>query len=290
MTDTPAFELLTPVIGADVSGIDLRELTAGQFDILRDALAEHLVLRFRGQEIDDLTQLDVNERFGALDFTPNHLFGGLPWNPELPHLETVSNIREDGKDVGSLGNDELVWHSDMSFLKRPYGISILRALELPNSGGNTSFINMYAALERLPNPLRDRIDGLSTLQDGFLTRDSAIPGELLTERPPIDGEYDGSGAEHPLVRTHKETGRPFLYLGRRPRSSIVGLPAAESDALLDELWETAVSPDITWTQEWQVGDIILWDNPCTMHHRTAFDPDARRLLRRTACRGEVPFH
>lgn len=276
-------------IGADVDGCDLTALDNDDFDLIEAALWKHLVLRFRHQDLDDETHLALNARFGDLDYTPERLIRGAVRIPGSPYMEVVSNVVEDDKPVGALGNHELVWHSDMSFLKRPYGVSILRSIELPPVGGNTSFANMFRALETLPADLRAQAENHSTSQDGFLdTRDGRRRNPPGEESEVVEGQYDGSPAIHPIIRTHPEIGEPYLYLGRRPRSSVVGLPEAESEQLLDALWEHATQSDLSWTQEWELGDVILWDNRCTMHHRTEFDPSARRILRRTACRGEIP--
>ena len=276
-------------IAADVVDFDLNTLTDDSFDVLREALWQHLVLRFRNQEFDDHAHLALNARFGDLDYTPPQLIGAPHREPDPPFMETVSNILEDGEAIGSLGNDELVWHSDMAFLKRPYGVSILRAVELPPAGGDTSFANMFRALETLPDDLRKAIDGRKSLQDGFLNDRTGNKPRLDPNRPRVEGQYDGTGAEHPFIRTHPETGRHYLYLGRRPRSSVIGMAESDSVDLLDALWEHATKPELIWTHHWRLGDVILWDNRCTMHHRTPFDPACRRILRRTATRGELTF-
>lgn len=289
------FEVMTEIsplgdqIGAEVEGFDLNNVTDKGFAEIRDALWQHLVLRFRGQDFQDEAHLALNARFGQLDYTPEKLIRGEDRIPGQPYMEVVSNIVTDGKKLGALGNHELVWHSDMSFLKRPYGVSILRSIELPSDGGDTSFANMFAALDAMPRELRARIEGRSTSQDGFLdTKEGNMTGEVGAEPERVENQYDGTPGVHPLVRTHPETGRKYLYLGRRPRSSIVGLSEQESEALLDQLWAHATQPQFTWTQIWALGDVILWDNRCTLHHRTEFDPTSRRILRRTATLGEVP--
>lgn len=285
------FSPLGEQIGAEVLDFDLNDVTDESFVEIRTALWDHLVLRFRGQNLDDDAHLALNARFGALDYSPGRLIRGEDRVPEQPKMEIVSNILIDGnKSYGSLASHELVWHSDMSFLKRPYGVSILRALELPSAGGDTNFSNMIKALEGISDDLRDQIDGRSTSQDGFLdSKEGAMQGEVSAEADRVENQYDGTPGVHPLVRTHPETGRKFLYLGRRPRSSVVGLSEADSEALLDALWAHATDPHFTWTQEWELGDVILWDNRCTLHHRTEFDPRSRRILHRTACLGEVPY-
>lgn len=284
------FSPLGQNIGADVEDFDLNDTTDLTFPIIRDALWEHLVLRFRKQTLEDEMHLSLNARFGPLDYPPEKLIRGEDRLSELPYMEVVSNIVEDGKRVGALGNHELVWHSDMSFLKRPYGVSILRAVELPPHGGKTSFSNMFKALQDIPNFLLEDINGRSTSQSGFLdSKEGVMRGKVSLASKRVANQYDGTPGVHPIVRTHPESGRQFLYLGRRPQSTVLGLTEHDSNELLDELWKHATQPQFTWTQEWRLGDVILWDNRCTLHHRTEFDPAARRILRRTACLGEVPY-
>ena len=284
------FSPMTDTIGADVEDCDLNDLIHDKFSDIRDALWKHLVLRFRGQKFGDEAQLNLNARFGNLDFTPERLIRGEIRISDSPYMEVVSNIFEDGRPIGALGNHELVWHSDMSFLKRPYGVSILRSVELPPSGGDTSFANMLHALDTMPSSLRRGVEGRSTIQDGFLdTKSGEWRGTLTDNNQIVEGQYDGTPAIHPIVRTHPETQRQYVYLGRRPRSSVVDFQEADSKTLLDELWKHATRSEFTWTQKWKLGDVILWDNRCTMHHRTEFDVNARRILRRTASRGEVPY-
>ena len=284
------FSPMTDTIGADVEDCDLNDLIHDKFSDIRDALWKHLVLRFRGQKFGDEAQLNLNARFGNLDFTPERLIRGEIRISDSPYMEVVSNILEDGRAIGALGNHELVWHSDMSFLKWPYGVSILRSVELPPSGGDTSFANMFHALDYMPTSPRREVEGRSTIQDGFLdTKSGEWRGTLTDNNQFVEGQYDGTPAIHPIVRTHPETQRQYVYLGRRPRSSVAGLQEADNKTLLDDLWTHATRPGFTWTQKWQVGDVILWDNRCTMHHRTEFDVNTRRILRRTASRGEVPY-
>jgi taurine dioxygenase len=137
---------------------------------------------------------------------------------------------------------------------------------------------MYRAFETLPAAMKDRIAGLTIHHDAG--RDSA-------GAPRAD--FKGAGAHHPIVRTHPETGAGALYLGRRGNTSIDGLPEKDSDALLDALWAHATRPELVWTHQWRVGDIVVWDNRCTIHHRTAFDPNDRRIMHRLQVDGTRPF-
>jgi taurine dioxygenase len=184
-------------------------------------------------------------------------------------MNVISNIKVDGRPIGGLGDGEAIWHADMTYVERPPMAAILHALEIPPAGGDTYWANMYLAYETLPADMKARIAGRRAVHDA--TYNSA--GQVRKGNAP--------GARHPLVATHPETGRQCLFLGRRRNSSIEGLELAESDQLLDALWAHATQPRFTFRQQWRVGDVVIWDNRCTLHRRDAFDPAARRLLHRT---------
>jgi taurine dioxygenase len=179
--------------------------------------------------------------------------------------------------IGALGDGDLVWHNDMTYLPNPPPASVLCAVELPPSGGDTWFCNMYLAYEMLPAALRARIAGLSANHDSSYTS----AGTLRKGFEEVSDVSKAPGAKHPLVLTHPETGRKALYLGRRRNAYIVGMPLAESEALLDQLWAHATQEEFAMKHRWRLGDVVMWDNRCTMHRRDAFDPAARRILHRT---------
>jgi taurine dioxygenase len=155
--------------------------------------------------------------------------------------------------------------------------AILHALELPPTGGDTYWANMYLAYETLPAEMKTRIAGRRAVHDA--TYNSA--GQMRKGYAEVADPRRAPGARHPLVSTHPETGRQCIFLGRRRNSYIEGLDLAESEQLLDALWAHATQPRFTFRQEWRVGDVVIWDNRCTLHRRDAFDPAARRLLHRT---------
>jgi taurine dioxygenase len=160
---------------------------------------------------------------------------------------------------------------------------MLYAIEIPPLGGNTGFCNMYAAYEAMPAELRRRVEGLTLKHDGTYNSGGYVRAGVT----PTDDPRRSPGTSHPIVCTHPETHRRVLYLGRRRNAYIDGLPLAESEALLDELWSHATRPELAWYNEWRVGDVVLWDNRCTMHRRDPFDPEARRILHRTQIKGET---
>jgi taurine dioxygenase len=157
---------------------------------------------------------------------------------------------------------------------------VLYALEVPPQGGDTSFCSMYAAWEQLPEALRRRIDGLRVKHDGTYNSGGYVRAGVT----PTDDPVAAPGTLHPILCTHPESGKLGLYLGRRRNAYIAGLPLAESEALLDEIWRYATRDEYTWYNQWRVGDLVLWDNRCTMHRRDAFDPACRRVMHRTQIR------
>jgi taurine dioxygenase len=188
-----------------------------------------------------------------------------------------------GEPIGSLGDGEAVWHTDMSYLDVPPKASMLYSLEVPPTGGNTSFCTMYGIYDALPARLKERTAGLKIKHDG--TYNSG--GYVRQGVAPTDDPMTSPGAVHPLVCTHPVTGRRMLYLGRRRNAYLVGLELAESEALLDELWSFVNRPEFAWEHVWRVGDLVLWDNRCTMHRRDAFDPHSRRIMHRTQVKGDA---
>jgi alpha-ketoglutarate-dependent taurine dioxygenase len=275
-------EKLATALGAEVSRVDLAQpLPAPVFAEIRTAWLDHLVLRFRGQKLSDPQLIAFSKLFGELD-PPGPNPYGRPFLAEHPELNVISNIKTDGVPIGGLGDGEAIWHADMTYVETPPMASILYALEVPPSGGDTYWANMYAAYETLPAELKKRIAGRKAVHDA--TYNSA--GVMRKGYREVSDPREAPGARHPLVRTHPETGRRCLFLGRRRNSYVVGLEPAESEALLDELWAHATQPHLTFRQQWQVGDVLIWDNRCTLHRRDSFDPSARRLMHRTQIKDE----
>jgi len=271
-------------IGADITGIDLAQpLSDADFAFIFDAWMAHLVLRFRGQNLTKDQLLDFSRRFGELDKAPINV-KGEPWIAGYPQFTVMSNIVEDGKLLGSLGYGEAVWHTDMSYNEVTPTAALLYALEVTKSGGETGFMSMYRAYETLPEDLKREIEGRQIKHDA--SRNSA--GELRKGYADVTDPREAPGALHPIVISHPVTGRRALYLGRRPLSCIPGLPLEESEALLDRLWAHATQEEHAWFQKWSVGDLLIWDNRCAMHKRTAFDPQERRFMLRTQVKGSRP--
>jgi len=267
-------------LGADIRGLDLsREIEEATFRNVYKAWTDHLVLRFRGQDLDDDRLVAFSRRFGDLDMAPIGAKDS-PFSRHRPEIAVISNIVVEGKAIGGLGNSELVWHQDMSYNELPPKASLLYGVETPPTGGETFFYNLYTAYETLPERLKTRISGLSCKHDA--TRNSS--GQLRQGFEERYSNRDRPGAVHPLAVRHPDSGRTSLYLGRRPNAWVVGLSDAESDALLDELWAHVESGPHVWAQEWQPGDLVIWDNRCTLHKRNQLDPSLRRLMHRTQVR------
>jgi taurine dioxygenase len=223
----------------------------------------------------NLHQRDLKERAG------NRLFN-LP-----TEVTVVSNVKEGGKTVGILGDGEIVWHSDFSFKEAPTAARMLVAKEIPpnEKGGNTIFLSCYAAYDALSMAQKKRISG-KTIKQGNIV-DTAMklrPGASLK-----DDIRHTPGPSHPIISTHPETGCNSLFLGRRHSAYVNGCSLEESAALLDELWEHASQPRFCYEHVWAVGDVVIWDNRCTLHRRDAFDSAARRVLYAAQVEGHKPY-
>jgi taurine dioxygenase len=267
-------------LGAEIQDVELARVSDRDFHEIHHAWLDHLVLRFRGQRLDVEDLIRFSRRFGELDWAPVQETGRR-FVEGHPEIYVVSNVIENGVPIGSLGAGEAVWHTDMSYLENPPKASMLYALEIPPAGGDTYFCNMYRAYESLPDALKRRISNLSLKHDATYNSGGYVRQGLAATDDPISS----SGVVHAIVRTHPETGHAALYLGRRRNAYVAGMPLAESETLLDELWSYATRDDIAWSNQWQPGDVVLWDNRCTMHRRDSFDPNTRRILYRTQIKG-----
>ena len=271
---------VTPITAnfvADIEDVNLATINDTEFEQLYSAWLEYGVLRIRNQDLDDEQLQTFSKRFGPLEEAP---FGRMSEEDKAMikhrYVTTLSNIIADGKPIGGLGNSEATWHSDMTYIETPPPASLLLGIEIPEQGGDTHFANQYAALKALPGVLRKRIETLTVKHNAAHTS----VGKLRPGFEAFDDPREAPGAIHPMIKTHNESGRPALYLGRREWAYIPGLSVTESDALLDELWAYVALEENTWTQKWQPLDLIIWDNRCVMHRRDGFDQNSRRYMRR----------
>ena len=270
------------VLGAEISGIDLsRSIAQDDVDAIESVWRERLVIVFHGQKLSDPELIAFSKRFGELD-PPGANPYGEPFLKEFPELNVISNVVENGKPIGGLGDGEAVWHADMTYVDVPPKAAMLHSLEIPPTGGNTHFANMFAAYESLPADLKKAVAGKIAVHDG--SRNSA--GQLRKGYREVTDVRETVGAHHPLVRTEPKTGRKALFLGRRPNAYVRGLDVAESDALLDALWAHATTPEFAMCHIWQVGDVLMWNNLSVLHRRDPFDPNARRIMHRSQIKGD----
>ncbi len=278
---------LSEHLAVEVRDLDLSlPLSVEEVAELRTLWNRHLVLRFRAQTLTDDQLMTFSRNFGELDYAP---MGRISAEERArlpnPYVAIVSNIVEDGRHIGDLGALEAHWHTDLSYVEEPVSGSVLYAVEVPPSGGDTSFTSMHTAYNALPAHLRERVSTLSLKHTA--SHDSA--GELRRGHEEATDPRDAPGPVHPLTVVHPETGRRALLLERRQLAYIPALSVEDSEALLDELWSYVGSPEYTWTQQWRVGDVLMWDNRAVMHHRDSFDSNSRRLMRRTQLKGKKPI-
>ena len=280
-------------LGAEISGIDLKTMDDATFKAVHAAWLNHVIAIFRGQSLDANDLVRLVHRFGIPvtssnlharnleERTANQLFS-LP-----PEVTVVTNIKENGKAVGILGDGEIVWHSDFSFKEKPTAARMLVAMEVPpqSSGGSTFFLNAYAAYDALPDDFKKRITGKTIKQGNII--DTAMklrPGASLN-----DDLRTTPGPSHPIISTHPETGCNSIFLGRRHAAYVNGCTLDESEALLDELWARCTQPQFCYEHRWAKGDVVVWDNRATVHRRDPFDPTLRRVLYAAQVEGHRPF-
>ncbi len=280
LTITP----LTEHVGALVEGVDLsRPLDDATAARRRDAFNDHVALVFRGQDLTEDDQLRFAGAFGPLGLrrsSPKEMADGA--GSDKGHIMLVTNIRDTADTTaGSYGDGEMWFHADSCYYEVPNRATFLYAVELPSVGGNTKVNSMYAAFDRLPAALKTKLEGRRVLQ---------VHDHKRRERLDPDA-IDLAQLKHfwqPAVVTHPETGRRALYVNRLMSASIEGLERAESDATLDELFDIVEDPAIIYEHEWLLGDLLMWDNFCSIHARCDFPRAERRLLRRCTIQG-VPL-
>jgi taurine dioxygenase len=271
---------LTRHIGAEVRGLDLRKtLDDATIRRVRRAWLDNSVLLFRGQTLTQEDLLRVTEYFGRVGALgrPAKLYP-KGYSRLLPNIMMISNIRENGETIGALPDGEMNFHHDMIHKDLPHNGTLLYSLEIPSYGGDTLFASGYAAYETLDRAIKAKLEGRRAFHHYNYG---------ATQRGGAGGVGATSEAAHPVFRTHDETGRKAIYVNRLMTRRIEGLPEAESDALLELLFDHSEKPDFVYRHKWEVGDLLIWDNRCSMHARDDFPSDQRRLMLRTTVEGTV---
>lgn len=267
-------------LGAEALGVDLREAGAGTVERLKAAFLDSLVLCIRDQSLEPVTFVGAAALFG----TPTLQVTRARRLPEAPEVGILSSedrdVHGDGRRIVAGAH----WHTDDSYKAVPCSVTMLYAVTVPSRGGDTQFTNMYAAWEALPPEMRERIEGLKVVH----MYDSPRKGNTVFKRT-AEEEAETPDVVHPLVRTHPETGRKALYLNPNRMSHVEGMDRADSDHLLDELIAHAIQERFQYRHRWRRGDLLLWDNRCTMHKANADYPEGEpRLMHRILLEGTVP--
>jgi taurine dioxygenase len=265
---------LTDSMGAEVRGVDLSQaITPDVGSLLQDAWHEHVLLLFRDQTLSDN---DLKASTGWLGAMSEITMPTDRRGDDDLSIALVSNILDEaGQPIGALGDGEMWFHHDNSFTPAPDKATFLYAVELPSQGGNTLFGNCYRAYEALPDTLRQQISGRRVLQ---------VYDYTVREKPELSDLGNVPHCWQPAVVQHPVTGRCALYVDRLMSAAIEGLPADESDALLDQLFPHMEHAD--YEHVWRLGDYVIWDNRCSVHARTDFPANERRLLKRGKVTGE----
>lgn len=271
--------------GAEVIGLNLAlPLSEADFARIHRAHLDHHVVVFREQRITPEQQISFSRRFGELQIhvLKQFLLAGHP------EILLVSNVVENGQNIG-LSDAGKFWHSDLSYKELPSLGSMLHAQELPSEGGDTLFADMHKAYDALPAALRTAIEGKKA-SHSYTARYSE-PAINDYKRPTLTAEQlaQVKAVEHPVVRTHPETGRKALFVSEGFTTHIVGLPADESQHILDELYRYSVLPENIYRHSWQPHDMVFWDNRSVIHLAAGCPAHLRRTLYRTTIQGDAPF-
>ena len=273
------------VIGAEIRDVDLAQLAEPDFAEIEAAFNKHAVVVFPEQHLDEAQLVGFARRFGEVE----RIFLTQYSHPRFPEIMYVSNIQENGRDIGHADAGR-VWHTDMSYTARPPRTTLLYALEVPVENGvalgDTHFTSAADAHDSLPPETKQRIAGLRAVHQVAGRRRRTGTGKqddaLRLQQPVV---------VHPVVRTHPHTGRKCLYVSKGECQGIEGMPEDEALALIDELAERTVEPRFQHTHRWRVRDLLMWDN-CTVQHLASFDykwPKHRRLMHRVTVGGSAPY-
>lgn len=279
-----AIEPMDAPTGALVTGVDLGQaLDDATYGVIHKAWLDYQVLVFPDQKMTEEDQIRFATHWGEMPVRSR--YAGRREESRRAHqsIMLISNIREDGELIGSLPDGDMMFHSDGQYDEHPYRYTMLYALEVPSSGGNTLFANLYKAYDTLPADLKERLATVKA-RHGYYAGRHVTPEILSTLGiTKVDDAF-----AHPVFTTHEETGRPVLYVSRLLTQGLKGLPEAEGNAILDMLLDHVEKPEFVYEHVWNAGDFVIWDNRCLNHARTDFSPGERRLLRRTTVQGVRP--
>jgi alpha-ketoglutarate-dependent 2,4-dichlorophenoxyacetate dioxygenase len=274
---------LHPTLGAELRGVDLtRQVLPGAFAEIEAAFNHYGILVFPKQPVNDEQQLAFSQLFGPLEVNPNYAGAKMRLRPDVADISNLDAegrvlARDDTRNLFNLGNQ--LWHTDSSFKRVPAKCSLLSARELPSpgpmGGGETEFVDLRAAWDALPEARKREFDGLVVEHSIFRSRSQIgfadFNDEIFKQLPPVP---------QALVRHHPASGRTSLYLASHA-SHVIGWPVEKGRALIEELIAFATQPQFVYRHHWTVGDLVIWDNRCTMHRGRPYDDTQRRVLHRT---------
>lgn len=277
---------LDPALGAEVLGLSFADpLDSATRDAVHAAWMEHLVLVFRDQDVTDEEHVAFTRHFGDLEVHHQKIIKST----RVPEIFRVGNVDDDGKLIPPANETvkQLTsarrWHTDSSFREVPSMGSLLHGIEIAKTGGETLFTNMYAVYDALPESLKRQVEGRRARHNfDYLRTLTGLPPvseEERAQRPPI---------WQPMVRRHPVTGRKSLFISLIYNDEIEGLSAAEAESLIGELSEFVDQPQFVYRHQWRPHDVVMWDNRCTMHRVTPWDPAERRVMHRTTIAGDGP--
>ena len=271
---------LTKHIGAEIRGLDLHDKPDDEtIKAIYRSWLDHLVIVFPDQKLEQEDLVRVTGYFGEM---------GMPRRPPqffpkgysrlLPGIMLISNIRENGEPIGALPDGEMMFHHDMIHSEMPDKGTMLYSVEIPDSGGHTLFASSYAAYDTLDPAIRNRLESR-------LAKHHYNYGAVTKNDPKATAAFAESA--HPVFRTQEDTGKKAIYVNRLMTVGIVDMPPAESEPLLNAVFDHAEKRDFVYEHVWRVGDLLLWDNRCSSHARTDFPSVERRLMLRTTVKGTV---
>ncbi|MBI78684.1 MAG: taurine catabolism dioxygenase TauD [Rhodospirillaceae bacterium] len=273
---------LSNACGAEISGVDLKNpLKSSVSAEINQAWLEHCVIVIRDQDLSDIDQVNFAEAFGQVgDYLRPDTLRNDAMKDRHRSVMFVSNIVENGEAIGTLPDGEMMFHTDTGYAQNPHKATTLFAIEIPSKGGNTIFSNQYKVYENLPKRLKKLLSGRNA-QHAYEF------GVMVKDKEFYNGP-DVRTATHPVFRVHSETGRRTIYVNELMTESIEGLSAEESREVLKEIFALQKEKQFCYEHVWRKGDLIMWDNRCTLHARTDFPKKQRRLLRRVTIEDSTP--